>query len=225
MRWTEVPIHMIDFEGSLATGIIEFGVVTLVGGEVTTTRTRLCGATGRMRPEDVEIHGIAPEMVRGLAPFADEFAYFADLRAWGPFAAHFAQAENTLIKGSWAYTRESPNFGRPGETTSEWGPWIDSGRLYLELYGTQAGGGKLAELIARFGLQEELDWQAGVHCPPERRHYHAALYDALAAALLLSRLGKSEEFSWRSLPWIFQHSTANAEKRDALSQGEWDLGA
>ena len=32
MRWTEQPIHFIDFEGSLGSGVLEYGVATLVGG-------------------------------------------------------------------------------------------------------------------------------------------------------------------------------------------------
>lgn len=223
MLWKEVPIHVIDFEGSLASGILEFGVATLVGGEVATTRTRLCRATGRVRPEDAAVHGISAEQVACEAPFADEFAYFADLRQWGPLAAHFAQAENSLIKGVWPYCRQVPNFARPGESTAEWGPWIDTGRLYPELYGLK-GSGRLAELVERFGLQEELDWKAEVHCPEERRGYHCALYDALAAAMLIWRLGKTEDFGGMTLPWLLQASTANPRKRDALRQDEWDLG-
>jgi len=39
MRWTEQPVFFIDFEGSLATGVLEYGVATLLGGRVTATRT------------------------------------------------------------------------------------------------------------------------------------------------------------------------------------------
>ena len=28
--WSSVPIHVIDFEGSARTGVVEFGVATLV---------------------------------------------------------------------------------------------------------------------------------------------------------------------------------------------------
>src|SRR5882724_9841808 len=122
MHWSAVPIHFIDFEGSLGSGIIEFGVVTLQGGEIKETRTRLCRASGRIRPEDVALHGLAEEMVANAAPFADDFAFFAGLRESGPLAAHFAHVENSLMKAAWPYPRVSPDFGRPGITHADWGP-------------------------------------------------------------------------------------------------------
>src|ERR1035438_10280999 len=57
MRWMEHPVFFVDFEGSLATGVLEYGVATLLGGRVTATLTRLCAPTGRVRAEDTEVHG------------------------------------------------------------------------------------------------------------------------------------------------------------------------
>ena len=56
-------------------------------------------------------------------------------------------------------------------------------------------------------------------CPPARRRYHAALYDALAGALLLARLAKEPALRDRPLAWILAHSTLDPEKRDAINQG------
>jgi DNA polymerase III epsilon subunit-like protein len=221
MRWTNVPIHFIDFEGSIASGILEYGVVTLHGGMVVETETRVCRATGMVRAEDEAVHGLSAKAVEKAAPFADEFARFATLRASGPLAAHYAQAENSLIKSVWPYPRVSPDFARMDMKGSlaDWGPWIDSGRIYAELF-PQLKTGKLAELVEIFGLQAELDALAKEHCPKERRKYHAALYDALAAALLLVSLGRRPEFSRMTVPWLLQTSTANPAKRDALKQDE-----
>jgi DNA polymerase III epsilon subunit-like protein len=219
MSWYRHSIHVIDFEGSVASGILEFGVVTLSGGLVMETRTRLCRATGRVRSEDEAVHGLSAEAVAAQAPFAEEFAYFAGLRERGPLAAHFAQAENSLLKAVWPYPRSSPDFARPGTTIADWGPWIDSGRIYAELF-PQLASAKLADLVATFGLQEELDTLAKTHCPAERRRYHAALYDALASALLLVSLGRRAEFAKMTVPWMIQTSTANAAKREALRQDE-----
>jgi DNA polymerase III epsilon subunit-like protein len=219
MRWTNVPIHFIDFEGSIASGILEYGVATLHGGLVVETETRLCRAMGRVRSEDQAVHGLSVEAVAAHAPFSEEFARFTTLRASGPLAAHYAHAENSLIKSVWPYPRVSPDFTRVGGLLADWGPWIDTGRIYAELF-TQLGTGKLAELIAIFGLQEELDTLAAEHCPKSRRHYHAALYDALAAAVLLLSLGRRPEFSRMTVPWLLQLSTANALKRAALQQDD-----
>lgn len=216
---TDTPIHFIDFEGNGPSGIIEFGVVTLRLGEITETRTRLCAAAGRVTAEDTAVHGLGEADLRTAAPFKDEWEYFAGLRASGPLAAHFAHAENYLLKSVWAYPRTAPDFARPGRTATEWGPWIDTGRLYPQLF-PQLGDGKLEELVAAGGLQAGLEARAAVHCPAGRRHYHAALYDALGGALLLQALLRRPEFSQATFPWLLQMSTLDPGKRAALQQGD-----
>ena len=219
MSWVRQTIHFIDFEGGAACGILEYGVVTLRGGEIVETATRLCRATGRVRPEDVAVHGIAAEAVAGEAPFGEEFERFAALRESGPLAAHFASAENTMLKSVWPYSRSAPDWVRPAETSTEWGPWIDTGRLYPQLYlGLESA--RLEELIGRMGLQNELDRVALAVCPVERRRYHAALYDALAGALLLRRLAMEPEVAAQSLAWLLTMSTLDPDKRAAMTQGD-----
>lgn len=219
MDWTKTPIHFIDFEGNATSGIIEFGVVTLRAGEITAIRTRLCRALGRVAPEDTAVHGLTAPALRAAAPFKDEWEYFATLRETGPLAAHFASVENSLLKRVWAYPRRAPDFARPGKTTTEWGPWIDTGRLYPQLFPAR-GAGKLEELVAAGGLQAELSQLAVRHCPAGRRQYHAALYDALAGALLLRALLARPEFAGATIPWLLQLSTLDGGKREALQQGD-----
>lgn len=216
-HWKETPIHFIDFEGARSCGVLEYGVATLLGGEIVSTSTRLCRAHGRVRAEDSAVHGIRGEDTSDSAPFADEWETFAGMRARGPFAAHFAATENSLIRASWPYARMSPDFARPGGTTAEWGPWIDTGRLIPGcLQGLRSA--RLEELVGDCGVQAELDELAGQHCPPGRAHYHAALYDALASALLLISLGRRAEFADMTLPWLFAHSMMSGEGRDAIQQ-------
>ena len=219
MRWTDTPIHFIDFEGNAASGIIEFGVVTLRGGEIAGTRTRLCRADGPLAAQDTAVHGLTETALRPAAPFSDEWEYFARLRETGPLAAHFAAVENSLLKRAWAYPRRAPDFSRPGKTTTEWGPWIDTGRLYPQFFPT-LGDGKLEELAAACGVQAALDQRAAQHCPADRRHYHAALYDALGGALLLQALLQRPELAAATIPWLLQMSTLDGGKRDALQQGD-----
>lgn len=219
MSWTQETIHFIDFEGSVASGILEYGVVTMRNGEILDTATRLCRATGRVRAEDVAVHGIEEAAVETTAPFTDEFERFATLRETGPLAAHFAQAENTMIKSVWAYPRNSPDFVRPEKTTAEWGPWVDTGRLYPQLY-PSLDSAKLGELVARCGLQEELDREAARYCPKDRCQYHAALYDALAGALLLRGLAREPTVAAQSLPWLLTMSTMNPAKRAEMTQDD-----
>ncbi len=218
MAWTEHLIHFVDFEGSIASGILEYGVVTMRGADIVETHTRLCRATGRVRAEDVAVHGLDVNTVSGCAPFGEEFARFARWRETGPLAAHFANAENTLIKSAWPYPRSSPDFARPGATATEWGPWIDTGRLYPQFYPSLTSA-KLADVVAAFALQPRLDALAAEHCPADRRHYHAALYDALAGALLLMRLAAEQTLASQPLAWILEMSTLDGARRDELRQG------
>lgn len=219
MSWTETPIHFIDFEGSAASGILEFGVVTLQGGEIVATHTRLCRATGQVPAEDTKVHGLSADGLASEAFFAAEWERFAGMRATGPLAAHFAPAENGLLRKVWPYPREVPDFARPGKTATEWGPWIDTGRLYPQFF-PQLGSVRLQDLVARQGLQLELETTARAFCPPARRRYHAALYDALAGALLLRALLKRPELAAATIPWLLQMSTLDGGKREALQQGD-----
>jgi len=218
MSWTTQPIHFVDFEGSVASGILEYGVVTLRHGAVAALHTRLCRATGRIRAEDTAVHGLGQAALAGCAPFATDFEAFAGWRAQGPFAAHFAGAENSLIKSVWPYGRSAPDFSRPGEATADWGPWIDTGALYRQLR-PGAATLKLAELVVACGLQAELDRLAGALCPPTRRSYHAAPYDALAGALLLLALAAEPALAQLTLPELLVRSTLDGGRRDAMRQG------
>jgi DNA polymerase-3 subunit epsilon len=219
VNWTEQPIFFVDFEGSHASGILEYGVAEVRGGRVGATHTRLCQATGKVRDEDVAVHGLRERDVALWAPFVDEWEFFAGLRERGPLAAHYAGVENALLKAVWPYPRNSPDFTRPGERVIEWGPWIDSARIYAQLY-PQHGSGKLEWLIAVTGLQPELDALAKRHCPMGRQRYHAALYDALAGALLLVSLAREPRLAELSIMQLLALSTLDPGKRDALQQGE-----
>lgn len=217
MHWSAAPIHFIDFEGNLTSGILEYGIVTLRDGEIAHVETRLCRAVGRIRSSDTALHGLAERDLDGAAPFTNEFERFARLRETGPLGAHFAQAENALIKSVWPYPRTSPDFSRPGHDAGDWGPWIDTGRLYLHAFPTLRSG-QLSELIEVFQLGERLKTLAEKHCAQNRRQFHAALFDTLAAALLFLDLAKRPEFREATIPWFLQMSTANAEKRSDLQQ-------
>lgn len=219
MVWTQQPVHFIDFEGSLASGVVEFGIVTLQGGRVTATMTRLCGATGRVRAEDTEIHGLREEDLGRFEPFSVEWELFADLREKGPLAAHYAGAESSLLRATWPYPRNSPDFARPGHRLIDWGPWIDSARIYAQLY-PALDSGRLEAVVRACSLQAELDELAQRHCPEGRRRYHAALYDALAGALLLASLARHPQLASLTVMQLLALSTLDPRKRDSIVQRE-----
>lgn len=218
VNWIEQPIFFVDFEGSQASGVLEYGVAEVRGARIVATHTRLCQATGVVRDEDVAVHGLSAPAVALWPPFADEWEFFAGLRERGPLAAHYAGVENALLKAVWPYPRNSPDFARPGERVIEWGPWIDSARLYQQFY-PELGSGRLELLVTACGLQSELDQLAVRYCPQERRHYHAALYDALAGALLLASLARDVRLAELSVMQMLALSTLDPEKRDGLRQG------
>lgn len=217
--WTEQPIFFVDFEGSRASGILEFGVVEVGHGRITSARTRLCRPVGRIAAEDAAVHGLTERSLATAALFADEWDYFAGLRERGPLAAHFAGVENALLKSVWPYPRSSPDFARPGARVVDWGPWVDTAPLYAQFHPKLDSAG-LESLVAAVGLQEELAAQAAAHCPPDRRRYHAALYDALAGALLLNALARDPQISALSPMQLLALSTLDGGKRDALQQRE-----
>jgi DNA polymerase-3 subunit epsilon len=220
--WLDNPVHVLDFEGSRRTGIVEYGVVTLLGGAIVTTSTRLCRPRSGLTAEDVRLHGIRQAEAASQPPFSDEWERFNAMRASGPFAAHHAPVESGLIRQVWPVSRRSVDFSRgdEGAVSSAWGPWLDTRRLYERLYpGLESY--KLAGLCRAFGLDAEIGELARQHCPSGRGKWHCALYDALASALLLLRLEREEaELRGVSLEWLLQVAAPSEEGRERIRQGE-----
>jgi len=203
-HWNRTPIHAIDFEGSLAGGVVEYGVATLIEGKIAAARTRICRGKGPIRTKESAVHGLTEAATANAAPFADERELFFTLREGGPFCAHNAAFENRLISDAWPVPRPSPN-PLSGATQPTWGPWVDTLRLYEAIY-PGLPDRSLAALVEVFSLQAELDAAAATFCPPARRRYHAALYDAIACALLLARLGTLPGYEALSIGWLLAKS-------------------
>ena len=117
MPWTEQPIFFLDFEGSRASGILEFGVAEVLGDQIVSARTRLCRATGRVRDEDVAIHGLREAALAAHAPFADDWEYFAGLRerGFGVFEGKtFAELEATWPEQARRWRQRDPQWAPEG---------------------------------------------------------------------------------------------------------------
>lgn len=211
------PIHVIDFEGSRQSGIVEYGVVTLEGAKIVATYTRLCAAIGTISDRDRQQHGISEEAAAEQPLFDTEWDFFAKLRTTGPLCAHNAAVEDGLLRSVWAYPRSSPDFSEVGQSVASWGPWLDTLYLYRRIY-PQLESHKLGDLIQLFDLQASLDEQAALYCPEKRRHYHCALYDTLASALLLRRLYEEPDLKAMSLRWLFLQSASTDAGRDSMGQ-------
>jgi len=214
---SETPIYVIDFEGSRQSGIVEYGVVTLLGTKIIAAQTRLCAPVGTISDPDRMRHGVTEETVAQEARFDAEWNYFADLREKGPLCAHNAIVEEGLLRSVWSYPRKSPNFAREGESVASWGPWLDTLQLYRAIY-PQLSSYRLSDLIANFDLQIALYELAELYCPVKRKRFHCALYDAFASALLLKRLYEEPDLAPVHLHWLFLHSASTGAARDSVGQ-------
>jgi len=211
------PIHVVDFEGNQRCGIIEFGVATLQGSAIVQTKTRLCRATAAICEWDTRQHGIRKVDTDDCAPFADEWAYFVGLRQSGPLCAHHATVEQRLLKGVWAYPPQSTDFLNVEQLTPDWGPWIDTCRLFQCVF-PDLRSHKLSALIEDFDLHRALQAQAEKHCPNNRRRFHCALYDAIASALLLRHLLTLPGYETATVAWLIHNSAASKVVREKQQQ-------
>jgi len=225
MSWLAATIHVLDFEGGRRTGVIEYGVATLREGTVAAVQTRLCAAAAPLTLAETAVHGLREVDTAGALPFAADHALFSDLRQSGPLAAHHAPVERALLRRVWPVPPAAPDFSAPQFTTaprvSDWGPWLDTRRLYERLYPSQPGY-QLMELVRAFSLEDELAALAARHCPVTRRRPHCALFDALGAALLIARLAREPALTEVSLGWLLSESAPPTED-EARRQGElWE---
>lgn len=210
MTWQTQPIHVLDFEGSVRYGIIEYGAVTVHRGEITRCQTALCQAEGEIEEREAWLHGLRREDTEGHPPFSTHWDTFNDLRQSGPLAAHHASVEHGLLKRNWPYPSTAPDFSADGLRIADWGPWLDTRALYGRLYPALPSH-KLGNLVAAFNLQSGLGALARDHCPANRSQYHCALYDALAAALLLLRLAQMPETANLSMEQFYALSSGTAQ--------------
>ncbi|MFP4166830.1 MAG: 3'-5' exonuclease [Opitutales bacterium] len=215
----ETPVHVIDFEGSRQSGILEYGVVTLRRGTLEATHTELFAPTGTIADRDRRQHGLSEDGLAGRPTFDGDalWRFFAGLRETGPLCAHNASVEEGLLRSVWPYPRRSPDFSTDGRMVASWGPWLDTLHLYRRLY-PDVGEHRLENLIGRFEQGQALQAYAELYCPEGRRQYHCALYDALASALLLRRLFEEPDLEEAGLPWMLRQSAPSEGGREAMQQ-------
>jgi len=131
------------FRGARGCGVLEYGVVTVVRGEIVETRTRLCAAIGRVRAEDTAIHGLREEAVAAEPPFSSDWEFFAGLRERGPLP-HTTRASKTACSNPCGVPAQLAGFRPAGRTRRRVGPWIDTARIYAQLYPALESGRPIA---------------------------------------------------------------------------------
>lgn len=216
--WTGLPLHVIDFEGSNRTGVVEAGVVTLVNGEIFSTTTQLYAPRESVSLIDTQCHQLKDQDLKNRPPFESEWDYWVSLRRTGLFVAHNSAVESQLLRLTWPRPSVVPSITQSGDSAAEWGPWIDSYRL-ARLWLPTLGDYKLSSLVVSLKLQPRLDRLAKQYCPPTRQSYHCALYDALAAALILKELCTQGGRSSSTLAQLIQDSLSGSAREDFM-QGE-----
>lgn len=189
--WTETPVHVLDFEGSRRTGIVEWGAVTLLGGRILGLRTELCAPLAPVPEAETRCHGLAAADLGGRRPFASHREAFQSFRASGILASHHAGVEATLLADTWPHPAAVPAVAEVAVAQAAWGPWVDTLVLARRRHPRLPDHG-LGALVAALGLEAVLAAEAGRLCPLARRRPHCAGYDALAAALLLLALAPPE---------------------------------
>jgi DNA polymerase-3 subunit epsilon len=170
---------------------------------------------------DTQCHGLGANELKGRPPFESEWDRWIGLRRTGLLAAHNASVESGLLRGTWSRPSVVPGFVGEAAEVAEWGPWIDTCRL-ARAWAPSLGDFRLGALVSALRLSARLDELAADHCPPGRRRYHCALYDALAAALVLRALCGQEGRSAAPLSQLVRDSVS-APAADDLMQGELGL--
>lgn len=206
-----IPIFVFDFEGNSREGILEYGIVRLVDGTIENSATRFCFYQRGAKFWDSQTKIDSNEITRAR-PIEEDFLKFFGWRQEGIFAAHNSHCEDALLRSTWAIPGFVPDFQAEPVTKTNctsWGPWIDSEILFKRLE-QPLPSYHLHDLIAFCKLEGKLEKQAQDHCPVHRRKYHCALFDALAAALLLNWLQAKHRLTPLQLLW---HSSSVKTQR------------
>lgn len=203
-KMKNTPVFAIDFEGSAKIGIVEYGVAEIFGGEIVGARTRVCSPKSKIGRRDAEFFGISDAEAKTQKPFADDIAEFCRFRARGVFLAHNAVVEDSFLRAELPSPGVVPDFARGGQTP-DWAPWLDTCVLVRSLF-PQLGGAKLSDCVAKFSLGDRLADAAEKFCPPDRRKWHCALYDALASALILLRICEFDGMEDVDIAWLAKYS-------------------
>lgn len=179
-------IIFIDFEGSKATGVVEYGWVAVEKGELIDFGTGFCQPNKEMNRKEMELHGLNNSDLAFYEEFSSKWELFAQLRERNTFAAHNASVENNFLRWTWPHPRVSQN--RLEENLCQtWGPWIDT-LMIVKLYYPHLESYKLEDLIAIFQLNNTLEELVTNHCPSGRQKFHCALYDAFASVAIYKHI-------------------------------------
>ena len=187
-------IYAIDFEGSLQTGILEYGIVGIsVQHGIFLTETNLCKNKTSIPSTESHCHHLSENELTTQVDFSHYISRFLSFRSKGFFCAHNASFENT---------------------------WIDTYFLYKKFF--KKNSYVLNDLIHFFQLDDVLEQLGRKFCPPDRKNFHCALFDALACSLLLLNFIRNIKSNHVSISWLLEQSTPIDISREIRQPQLWD---
>lgn len=176
-------VTALDFEGTPASGIVEYGMASLLSDGSLECFTGFCAPRGQWTGRDASLTGISKSSLQSAASFEEQWPLFRQYRQEGPLVAHHAAVEDRLLRQYFPLAGSVPDWSGGANPVVTWGPWIDTLRIWERLSPGLAQY-DLGFLIRWAGLTEQLQNLAEQHCPRGRCTWHCALYDALACLLL-----------------------------------------
>ena len=199
-------IYLVDFEGNLAGGIVEYGLVRLsLTQGIIEVNTRLCKPQVPILLRESKCHGIFNQDLVHCPSFTEDLTQFMCAHKQGIFCAHNAIFENQMLCKYCPFPPVNEGLYVRDEKLG-WGPWIDTYGLYKRLLPPKTNC-KLEHLVSRYHLDEELCLLAEKYCPLNRRQYHCALFDALASALLLLNFLYMPQHQDKDVAWLIAYSS------------------
>lgn len=200
----KIPIFAIDFEGSSKLGIVEYGIVEIFNGAIMSAKTAICSPKEAISKREAEFFDISNSEAQKHPPFAEVMPMFCECRKRGIFMAHNAVVEDSFLRAESPSAGIVPDFLRGGNVNT-WAVWLDTCVLMRNIF-PNAESVKLSECIKLLKLQSRLDAEAEKYCPPDRRKWHCALYDAIASALILIAITELDGFADVNIEWLARYS-------------------
>ncbi|MBR1843399.1 MAG: 3'-5' exonuclease, partial [Opitutales bacterium] len=153
-------VYVVDFEGSLATGILEYGLVGIDSIEgIFSAETAFCKNRGRISDAEFAQHHISEERVARCEDFINVVPKFVELRKGGFFCAHNAAFENALLNSYCPVVLNACSVGAGSQASC--GPWLDTCVLYKK-YVKQVLWGQIPS-IARGQTVGDIDAEGALH--------------------------------------------------------------
>ncbi len=196
----DIPIYAIDFEGSKATGILEFALIEIKNWEISSVETHLCKPKAKVDKKTLAFCHLNEDMLKDKIAFEGHINSFINARRKGIFLAHNKATEDSLLRLYFPNPEIFIDFSNNSKSPT-WSPWIDTYRLCQKIF-PKLKSYNLADLISTLKLNEELESLAKTHCPLSRAKWHCAPYDTIAAALILIKIAKLDGFENLDLAWL-----------------------